>query len=258
MSSLRNAVQRRNHRERDQPTERKKWGLLEKRKDYKLRAADHKTKQRKIKALQTKASERNEDEFYFGMMSSTTENGVRRSKRGEENAGGGGKSLDLDVVNLMKTQDQGYLQTMLQRTRRERKRLEEDVLLGERGVKLEPGGGRIVFGDDEDDEGVPALPAPAKREDEDFDMDLDGFDDESASEHAESDDEDLTPEQRSLKRKKRHALQTKRRKLDALKEQEEKLSAALDGLDHQRAKMNGTIGGVNKNGVSFKPRQRKR
>ncbi|EME44994.1 hypothetical protein DOTSEDRAFT_170109 [Dothistroma septosporum NZE10] len=258
MSSLRNAVQRRNHRERDQPTERKKWGLLEKRKDYKLRAADHKTKQRKIKALQVKASERNEDEFYFGMMSSTTENGIRRSKRGEENSGGGGKSLDLEVVKLMKTQDQAYLQTMLQKTRRERERLGQDVLLGEKGVKLEPSGGRIVFGEDDDEEGVPALHlAPAGVKD-DLDMDLDGIDDESVSEHDDSDDEDLTPEQRALRRKKRHALQTKQRKLESLKEQEEKLSAALDGLDHQRAKMNGTTGGVNKNGVAFKARQRKR
>jgi hypothetical protein len=32
MSSMRNAVQRRNHKERAQPEERKKWGLLEKRK----------------------------------------------------------------------------------------------------------------------------------------------------------------------------------------------------------------------------------
>lgn len=32
MSSMRNAVQRRNHRERGQPEERSKWGLLEKHK----------------------------------------------------------------------------------------------------------------------------------------------------------------------------------------------------------------------------------
>jgi U3 small nucleolar RNA-associated protein 11 len=32
MSSMRNAVQRRNHKERAQPEERQKWGLLEKRK----------------------------------------------------------------------------------------------------------------------------------------------------------------------------------------------------------------------------------
>ena len=32
MSSMRNAVQRRNHKERAQPVEREKWGVLEKHK----------------------------------------------------------------------------------------------------------------------------------------------------------------------------------------------------------------------------------
>lgn len=32
MSSMRNAVQRRNHKERAQPLERQKWGVLEKHK----------------------------------------------------------------------------------------------------------------------------------------------------------------------------------------------------------------------------------
>lgn len=84
---MRNAVQRRNHRERAQPQERSKWGLLEKRKDYKLRAADHKVKKRKIKALQQKASERNEDEFYFGMVNNQSQGGIKVAKRGAQNSG---------------------------------------------------------------------------------------------------------------------------------------------------------------------------
>ena len=52
MSSMRNAVHRRNHKERAQPLERKKWGLLEKHKDYSKRAADHNLKKRKLQTLQ--------------------------------------------------------------------------------------------------------------------------------------------------------------------------------------------------------------
>nr|POE79423.1 u3 small nucleolar rna-associated protein 11 [Quercus suber] len=87
MSSMRNAVQRRNHRERAQPLERQKWGLLEKHKDYSLRAKDHNTKKRKIKQLTDKARERNEDEFYFGMLNSSSEGGRKRARREEGNGG---------------------------------------------------------------------------------------------------------------------------------------------------------------------------
>ncbi|KAI7357747.1 hypothetical protein KC336_g22106, partial [Hortaea werneckii] len=128
MSSMRNAVQRRNHKERSQPHERSKWGLLEKHKDYSKRAADHNLKKRKLKALQQKASERNEDEFYFGMVNSETKGGIKQGKRGEENSGGsGGRSLPEAVVKLMKTQDVGYLGLVVQRTRRLRERVEQEV-----------------------------------------------------------------------------------------------------------------------------------
>lgn len=258
MSSLRNAVQRRNHRERAQPEERAKWGLLEKRKDYKLRAADHKLKRRKINTLKQKASERNEDEFYFGMMSSTSKGGIKNSKRGEANSGGGGKVLSVDVVKLMKTQDQGYLQTMLQRTKNEIERIQQEVTMGQKGVKMTTdNSSRIVF----DDDGEVSTQQNSKpHEVVDFDdMDLadmdEDFDDEQDS---LSEDEDLTPEQRVAKEKQRHVLDVKRRKLAALREQEEQLATALDQVDEQRARMNGTIGGTNKNGTKFKVRERKR
>jgi U3 small nucleolar RNA-associated protein 11 len=62
MSSLRNAVNRRVHRERDQLQERKnRYGLLEKKKDYRLRAQDHNRKKAQLKNLKKKAEDRNED-----------------------------------------------------------------------------------------------------------------------------------------------------------------------------------------------------
>ena len=254
---MRNAVQRRNHKERAQPLERQKWGLLEKHKDYSKRAADHNQKKRKIKALQQKASERNEDEFYFGMVNASSAGGIKRAKRGEDNSGGGGKALRDEVVRLMKTQDEGYLRTVLQSTRKDRERLEQDVVNGEVGVKTavpEAGGKRLVFGEDGE---TPAV--PAKDEDMDDLADLDGFySDEEGAPGQEPEPENLSKEERAARRRRQHALQVRQRQLDGLRDREEQLSAALREVEDQRARMNGTVGGVNKNGVKFKARQRKR
>ncbi|GAB7366800.1 hypothetical protein MBLNU230_g0752t1 [Neophaeotheca triangularis] len=272
MSSMRNAVQRRNHRERAQPEERKKWGLLEKHSDYSARARDHNTKKRKIRALQAKAADRNEDEFYFGMVNSETKGGVKVAKRGEENSGGGGKALGTEVVKLMKTQDAGYLRTVLQKTRRERERVGKEVLGAEVGVDAERragGEGKVLF--DEDGEAVPRqLPSPVVEDEDEDEVDLetllrmdqeesarkDGMDVESESE--EERDAGLSKEKKAAAKRKQRTLQVKRRLLEALQDRERDLETALKGVEEQRAKMNGTVGGVNKSGVKFKARQRKR
>jgi U3 small nucleolar RNA-associated protein 11 len=276
MSSMRNAVQRRNHKERAQPLERQKWGLLEKKKDYSKRAKDHNEKKRKLGLLKAKAADRNEDEFYFGMMNSTTKNGVKVAKRGADNAGGGGKSLSMDVVKLMKTQDVAYLRTVLQSTRKEIARLEQEVVAGDKGVKVDAvsKSHKTVFADEGDSE--PEMMS----EDEDMgDMDdladfdgfdgldnldaldgLDGSDDDMSDAPAEKpDSKPLTKEEkaaRTLAKRKRHFMETRRNKLEALKEREDDLATALRGLEDQRVQMNGKAGGVNKNGTKFKVRQR--
>lgn len=266
MSSMRNAVQRRNHKERAQPLERAKWGLLEKRKDYTLRAADHKQKKRKLNALKQKASERNDDEFYFGMMSNSSKGGVKVAKRGEENSGGvggAGRSLSVEVVRLMKTQDVAYLRTVLQSTVRERERLGREVVVLEEGVDVQrEGRNKVVFGDD--GEAIAAYPSPPRDDDDDL-ADLDGLDDlEGMDEDGISEPEEpnaakpMTKEEKAAAKRKRHTLDVKRRKLEGLQERAEDLTIALRELEEQRAKMNGNAGGVNKNGVKFKARQRAR
>ena len=72
-SSLRNSLHRRNHKERSQLAHRSRLGILEKHKDYVKRAKDFHSKQDRIRRLKGKASERNKDEFYFGMIRSKTE-----------------------------------------------------------------------------------------------------------------------------------------------------------------------------------------
>nr|POE79422.1 u3 small nucleolar rna-associated protein 11 [Quercus suber] len=253
MSSMRNAVQRRNHRERAQPLERQKWGLLEKHKDYSLRAKDHNTKKRKIKQLTDKARERNEDEFYFGMLNSSSEGGRKRARR-EEGNGGPGEKLSHDALRLMKTQDAGYLRTVLQHTKAERKAVEEEVMMQREIRKQGKIGQRVVFGEDDV---VGALPETAGKSGRMLDDEDDAFEDlPSEGDNLESDD--VTEDETEDDKKKRHRLEVDTRKLHALEERETQLSLALRELENQRARMNGSVGGVNKHGVKFKVRQRKK
>lgn len=194
------------------------------------------------------------------MMSSTTKNGVRIAQRGAENGQTG--SLAVDVVKLLKTQDQGYLQTVLQQTRRERERIAKEVILVDTGVgrKLaESGDGRHqVF----DDEGA-IVGAVAKAGDEDDDIgddasdgdDMDDVDDGTDSDESE---QKLSPDEKRAKRKRRRLQEQLHSRLDALVAREKDLGLALSKLEEQRAKMSNTVGGVNKNGVKFKIRERKR
>lgn len=72
-----NVIPRRIHKERSQPQLRiAKHGLLEKKKDYRLRAKDAHRKAARIKVLKEKAAFRNPDEFYYSMINSKTRDGV--------------------------------------------------------------------------------------------------------------------------------------------------------------------------------------
>ncbi|KIY63035.1 small-subunit processome [Cylindrobasidium torrendii FP15055 ss-10] len=103
-SSLRNSLHRRNHKERSQLSHRAKLGILEKHKDYVLRARDYHNKQDRLTRLRQKASERNKDEFYFSMNKERTKAGVHVQDRGNV-------ALPTDMVRLLKTQDENYVRT---------------------------------------------------------------------------------------------------------------------------------------------------
>jgi len=100
-STMRNAIKRITHKERAQPSWRKKLGLLEKHKDYVERAKDYHKKQNYVKKLRLKAENRNNDEFYFKMNNSEVRKGVHHDVKNG--------SLDVATVKLLKTQDMGYL-----------------------------------------------------------------------------------------------------------------------------------------------------
>lgn len=82
MSSLKGIVKTRTYRERSQPAARAKLGLLEKHKDYKLRANDFHKKQDALNVLKEKAAFKNPDEFYYKMANTKTKvRGRRRTPR---------------------------------------------------------------------------------------------------------------------------------------------------------------------------------
>ncbi|KAH7885987.1 u3 small nucleolar RNA-associated protein 11 [Phlebopus sp. FC_14] len=104
-SSLRNSLHRRNHKERSQLAHRARFGILEKHKDYVLRARDYHSKQDRLTRLRQKAADRNKDEFYFAMNKERTVEGVHVKERGNV-------AMPMDMVKLLKTQDEGYIRTM--------------------------------------------------------------------------------------------------------------------------------------------------
>ncbi|KAE8680364.1 putative U3 small nucleolar RNA-associated protein 11 [Hibiscus syriacus] len=115
MSSLRNAISRRAHKERAQPSSRKKFGLLEKHKDYVVRAKAFHKKEETLRKLKEKAAFRNPDEFYFQMIKTRTVDGVHKPENQAN-------KYSQEELMLMKTQDIGYI---LQKLQSERKKVEK-------------------------------------------------------------------------------------------------------------------------------------
>ncbi|CVK94410.1 related to cgi-94 protein [Fusarium mangiferae] len=268
MSSMRNAVARRPHRERAQPLERRRLGLLEKHKDYSLRAKDFNKKKAQLKNLKDKAAERNEDEFYFGMMSrkgpgSRIQDGKRWS--GTVEGDRGNKAMDVETVRLLKTQDIGYIRTMRQVVAKEVARLEEQVVLTRGFDKLDED-------EDDEDEGsdsefdfatAPSRPkAPRKivfmdDEEQREETILDLEDEEDADKTFEGFDDDKKKEEDFERAK---ALRRLRRQLENARKKLKVLTDAEGELEIQRAKMakTATSGGTTRKGKKIMVRTRKR
>jgi U3 small nucleolar RNA-associated protein 11 len=208
-----------------------------------------------------------------------------------------GTSLSQDTVKLLKTQDAGYLRTVGERIRREMERLEKEVqlqdgmdkVLGTAGNKKRPSSDDEEDEDDEDedmfDTGVKRRKlvfVESRQDQKDMGRELDeDDDDEDDGEDEDEDDEafgtQLQKQQhkqptkkeleaqrkaltqaRAVRKLKRRAAEARHNKLTALRKQYAEITTAERELDLQRAKMSNSVGGVNKKGVKWKIRERKR
>lgn len=242
MSSMRNAISRRNHRERAQPAERARLGLLEKHKDYTLRARDFNAKKAKLQALKQKVKERNPDEFYFGMLS---KKGTHISKNGTLAGDRGAEVLSQEASRLYKTQDAGYIRTILNKTRKDVAELEKRV------VGLKGDQKRIVFVDNKGQQ-KERLGEVEETDNED--------DDDNENDVLPDKRRPVDKEARRLRKLQKREQDKIEMRLELAKERMEKLTEAEVALDLQRAKMGktDTVGGVTKKGIKFKIRERKR
>ncbi|KAL7097790.1 hypothetical protein ACP275_10G165000 [Erythranthe tilingii] len=142
MSSLRNALPRRAHKERSQPHSRRRFGLLEKHKDYVVRAKAFHQKEDALQKLREKAAFRNPDEFYFKMIKTKTVKGVHKLES-EAN------KYTTEELMLMKTQDVGYI---LQKLQSEKKKIEKlSSVLHMHGLDSGSSSKHVYYAEDRDE-----------------------------------------------------------------------------------------------------------
>jgi U3 small nucleolar RNA-associated protein 11 len=185
------------------------------------------------------------------MMSAKTVDGMKVGDRGN-------KASSQNVVKLLKTQDAGYIRTTLQKTRKEMERLEQEIQIADGKVKALKGGGgkggRLTTFVESREEQLAFAPPEVDDEDDDW------SDEDEEEEHTgrASTKPQETEEEIVIRRKRTRAQEARRNLLATIKEREHDLTTADNELEMQRARMNNDIGGVNKEGVKFKIRARKR
>lgn len=208
--------------------------------------------------------------------------------RGDEVA----NRLSHDAVKLLKTQDAGYLRTVAGRGRRELERLEQVVgvesVLGTEEKKQKHAGQKIVFVD-AGEAGLQDKTRGRKRKAGDMQQEekeqegtavggtgADGANTNTVDKSpAAVHDQDPTAnppkskkalqagqqaklDLRAAHRRRKRLGELRAAKLEALKKRQKEIMAAAEQLELQRAKMSRAVGGVNKDGVKWKIRERKK
>jgi len=132
-------VNQKTHRERHQPDDRRKYGLLEKKKDYKIRARHHQERERVLKLLKKRAENRNPDEFYFHMVNSKVEDGRHTEIREKDDH-------TEEQIKLMQTRDLKYINMRATMDRKKVDRLQSTLHFLDQANETE--NSHIFFDDD--------------------------------------------------------------------------------------------------------------
>ena len=205
-------------------------------------------------------------------MSSKTDTAGRRV------ADRGNKALSMEAVKLLKTQDVGYVRTVLQKTRRARERLEEEFVLGGgegEGVRIlgrVDGSGaaeKVVFVGSREEQrawdGMHDQRVDGKKGQEEMgnDDEMEVAEDVQAKQKIPSKSRleaqaAVLNERRAVRKQHRREQETRRSKLEALKVRERDLMATEQEMEMQRARMSSSVGGVTKAGLKWKVRERKK
>lgn len=109
------------HRERHQPEARKHLGILEKKKDYKLRAKHYNETRESLKFFKRVALDKNPNEFYHHMVNSKLKGGVHKEKAKAD------EELTEDQVKLMRLQDSRYIDMKHQIEQRKVQRMQSNL-----------------------------------------------------------------------------------------------------------------------------------
>ena len=199
--------------------------------------------------------------------------------RGQKLADRGNQVLSQDAVKLLKTQDAGYLKTMAQQTRRAREKLEKAFILREgKGVEVraqehgDRDGAKTIFVDSELEQQVFDIPKSTPKQgllhEGSETPELEDEENQVQSEEAVTAkpkprrqieaEENALRQSRILRKRRKRDEETQSSRLKALRSREKDLLAAERELELQRAKISNSVGGVNKAGIKWKIRQRKR
>lgn len=187
----------------------------------------------------------------------------------------GNQALSQEVVKLLKTQDANYIRTQLQMVRKEREELEQTIMLeGDEVTAFKGGknGKHTVFVDDREQqrkftadnwfgrgEEMPAKEMEANAWEASDEEGRTTVQKKKKKSKKQEEAELLAEKEKAkMERKRERNMERLEIHLEAVRRREHDLMIAEQELEKQRAKMNNSIGGVNKNGVKFKIRERKR